>query len=153
MITINSPLFVTLPRKTKADKKFILNQNNYRNTHYITLNDAKRIYKQLIAPQLIGKPSFDHVHVSFKLFPKTKRLTDIGNVCCVHEKFFMDAFVELGKLPDDNYLHHSMTLYKFGEVDKEDPRVEITIDAGCLESWGDSEEKAAGTFKHTQEEE
>jgi len=35
--------------------------------------------------------------------------------------------VELGKLPDDDYTHHVMTVYEFGEVDKAYPRVEILI--------------------------
>jgi len=124
---ILSPLFVMLPRKTKADKKLMLNLNVYRNTHYQTLNNAKVVYKELMEPQVSLMPYFERIEVSFTLYPKTKRRTDLGNVCSIHEKFFMDSLVELGKLPDDDYTHHVMTVYELGEVDKAYPRVEILI--------------------------
>ncbi len=69
----------------------------------------------------------DMIDLVYTLFPKTKRLTDTSNVCCIHDKFFCDALVEFGKLKDDNYLFVKSATYKFGEVDKHNPRVEITI--------------------------
>jgi len=51
-IKIIAPLYVTLPRKTKADRKMIINLNNYRNWHYIISNHTKIAYKEAIADQL-----------------------------------------------------------------------------------------------------
>lgn len=125
--TIHSPLSVVLPRKTKADKKFILNLNVYRNTHYMVLNQAKHLYELAISPQIDSIPQLDKITTVFIVYPKTKRLTDIPNVCIIHDKFIMDTLVNSHKLQDDNYLHHHESRYIFGKVDKENPRVDIQI--------------------------
>ena len=124
---INSPLFVTIPRKTKADKKWIMNLNNYRNTHYQTLNQAKIIYKEVIKSHILPLPRLNEIEIQFTLYPRTKRLTDIGNVCSIQEKFFLDALVEFKKIEDDNYNFVQKITYNFGAVDKNNPRVEIKI--------------------------
>jgi len=59
--------------------------------------------------------------------PKTARRTDLGNVLSVHQKYFEDALVELGCIPDDDYKHIVRTTFVFGEKDKNDPRVIITV--------------------------
>ena len=127
MKKIISPLFVYLPRKTISDKKFILNLNNYRNTHYQSLNQAKVVYKEFIATQVLLLPEMMLISTHMTLYPKTQRRTDVPNVISIHEKFFMDALVELGKLPDDDYYHHITGSWSFGGVDKDNPRVEIEI--------------------------
>jgi hypothetical protein len=78
MIEIISPLSAPV----SANKKFILNLNNYRNTLYQVLNKAKANYKELIVPQLEALEQFEQVFIHYRLFPKTKRRTDIGNVEC-----------------------------------------------------------------------
>ena len=122
MIVI-SPLRIVRPRS----KDWILNLNIYRNTHYMTLNGVKIKYKALIQDQVDLLPKSLCVSLTYVLYPKTKRRTDLVNVLCIHSKFFEDALVESGKLPDDNYEHLVKTTYLFGEVDKENPRVEILI--------------------------
>jgi len=122
-----SPLKIMLPRKTKADRSFILNLNNYRNTHYHILNQAKYLYKKNMENQIRNLPLLRKVAVRFVLFPRTRQLMDTPNVCSVHDKFFMDALVEASKLPDDNYLHYVETGYKFGAIDPKNPRVDIEI--------------------------
>jgi len=119
-----SPLSVS---KTKSSK-FILNLNTYRNTHYQTLNNVKKNYKQWMSSQIENLPFIDvPVSITFTLFPKSKRRTDLTNVLSIHDKFFCDALVELGKLEDDDYYWIPEVIYKFGCVDKENPRVEILI--------------------------
>lgn len=82
-------------------KKFILNLNQYRNTHFRVLNYAKQLYKDWMKPQIIKSKKKDKIITVYKVYANSNRHYDVGNVCCVHEKFFEDAFVELGKLPDD----------------------------------------------------
>ena len=120
---VHSPLSV--PRSSK--KKFILNLNNYRNTHYLVLNKVKINYKAIIYEQVMALPVFNKIAMLYTVYPKTKRLTDIANVCSVHDKFFADALVELGKIPDDNYLFLPEVGYRFGKVDPTNPRVDIEI--------------------------
>lgn len=122
-----SPLRVA---KTKT-KDFILNLNNYRNTHYQTLNKTKVNYKELMYPQISKLPKLeDKILVTYRLYPASQRRTDISNVCSIHDKYFCDALSELGKIEDDDYTHLPMVIYEFGEVDKDNPRVEIRIYEG-----------------------
>lgn len=123
MYTIISPLRVPVT-KTKF---FVLNLNDYRNRHYQVLNKAKVAYKDLLSDQIRQLPSFEHIGLMLTLYTKDARLTDVSNVCSIHEKFFADALVELGKLPDDNYQHLPETGYRFGGIDRQNPRVEISI--------------------------
>ncbi len=120
---IRSPLSVQVSKK----RKFILNLNTYRNTHFHVLNKAKVVYKSLITSQIEALSLYTRVKIIYTYYPKTKRRTDLGNVLSVHQKFFEDAFVEGKKIEDDDYLHIIGSIQRFGEVDKEDPRVEIVI--------------------------
>lgn len=46
MIEIELPVFIMIPRKTKADRKISINLNTYRNTHYVINNQLKHLYKE-----------------------------------------------------------------------------------------------------------
>lgn len=118
-----SPLSVM----TSKTKKFYLNLNNYRNTHYAVLNKAKKVYKELMRPQIEKLPLLDTICIEYVVYPPTKRLFDIGNVTAVHKKFFEDALVELGVIEDDNYQFVLGSCERFGHIDKENPRVQINI--------------------------
>ena len=111
----------------KKDKRIALNLNVYRNLHYMILNQSKIAFKMAIIGKLVDLPVMDKISLEYVLYPKTKRLADISNVCAVVDKYFCDALVEAGKLPDDNYNHLASVQYRFGEVDKEHPRVVVTI--------------------------
>lgn len=124
---LSSPLKVILPRKTKKDKSFILNLNNYRNFHFQILNQAKILYKQLMFEQISELPLLNKVAIRYILYPRTKQRMDTPNICSIQDKFFMDAVVEFGKLKDDDYTHYVETSYKFGCIDKLNPRVDIEI--------------------------
>jgi Holliday junction resolvase RusA-like endonuclease len=119
---IQSPLRVPVGKKL-----FTLNLNIYRNTFYQTLNRAKKEYKAIIKKQLEGLSLSPPVTITYTYYPPDKRESDLGNVLPIHAKFFEDALVESGYLPDDNYKYINQVIYKFGEVDKANPRVEIEI--------------------------
>ena len=121
---------IVAPLRVPQSKKkfFSLNLNIYRNAHHFTLNKAKVEYKAYLQKQLATLPIMERIELIFTLFPKTKRLCDISNVLSIHDKFFCDALVEAGKIPDDNYLHLRKVTYSMGEIDKENPRVEINVE-------------------------
>ena len=114
-------------KKTKA-KLFSLNLNAYRNEHHMNLNKAKVTFKQEMEEQIRTLPKFNKVRLTYVMYPATKHLTDVGNVCSIVDKFFADALVELGKIPDDNYLYVPELAFRFGSIDREKPRVEIFIE-------------------------
>ena len=120
---IISPLRVPQSRV----KDFILNLNNYRNTHFRSLNTTKINYKLAVESQIKELPTFTRIRVHYTIYPASRRRTDLGNVVSVHKKYFEDALVEFGKIPDDDYMHIIFNSESFGEVDKDNPRVEIQI--------------------------
>jgi len=105
----------------------ILNLNQYRNWHYINSNNAKRAYKESLKPQLENLKFDKPITLHFKLFKGSKRRIDRANVLSIHEKFFCDAMTEYGCIPDDNDEFIKETKYTSGSIDKDNPRVEITI--------------------------
>jgi len=121
---IKLPLFVPI---NKSGKKYYLNLNKYRNTHYQTLNKAKVVFKEIVQNDINKLPSLDVIEINYLLFTGTKRLCDISNICSIVDKFFSDALVECGKLEDDNYLFLPKVSFEFGSIDKDDPRVEAHI--------------------------
>lgn len=120
---------ISVPLKVQISKKryFALNLNVYRNAHYMTLNKAKVIFKELITPFLVQIPKLKCCSLEYVLYPKTNRLCDVSNVCSIIDKFFSDAFVESGHLEDDNYTFIKDIKYRFGAVDPENPRVDVII--------------------------
>ena len=120
---LDAPLRVPVSKS----KFFSLNLNQYRNAHYFTLNNAKKEFKSQMEKQITALPSLVQVWIVYELYLPSKRKADTSNICSIVDKFFCDALVELGKLPEDNYEHVIECLYRFGGVDTKNPRCEITI--------------------------
>lgn len=138
---LDLPLAVTIPRKTKADKTFILNMNVYRNAHYMTLNQAKVKFKEIVACNIslmdlkcgdFPSPPFSF---NYTVYPKNGRAFDVANVLSVIDKFTCDALVELGIISDDNYKNIGRLTYQIGPQDKNCPRAELVIEHLENASW------------------
>ncbi len=112
---------------TKGGKKFHLNLNQYRNAHYQTLNKAKKAFKEEVEEQIKALPFMPKVAITFVFHPGKGIIPDTANVCCITEKFFCDALVELGKLKDDTRDYVLGTQYLPGERDPSNPRVVARI--------------------------
>lgn len=131
-VTLELPLFVMLPRKTIADRKWILNLNNYRNAHPLMLNDAKVQYKEVVQEatnysEWDGE-EFEKAHLHFILYPGSNRRVDKSNPLCIIEKFACDALTDIGFWRDDDSTHLPVSTYEFAEVDKKDPRCVLIIE-------------------------
>ena len=120
---IDLPLSIKLGRKNYA-----LNLNFYRNAHYQILNKLKVTFGSLVQEKIAQLPRYQSVSLTYTLFPRTHRLCDVSNICTVVDKFFCDALVNQGKLEDDNYNFVSNIQYRFGSIDKDNPRVTVTIE-------------------------
>lgn len=119
-----SPLYIQKSERCK----WFLNLNNYRNAHYHTLNNAKRKFKEVMYNQIRDmEPILGSVVISYTIYPSSKRKFDISNPCSVIDKFLCDAITELGKWDDDNYHTVRSVLYRFGAIDRQNPRCEIHI--------------------------
>lgn len=123
--TVVSPLYII----GNNQSKWYLNLNNFRNTHYQTLNSIKKKYNKIISPQLEGIQFMDEpVQITYIVYPPNKRLFDIANICSIIDKFFCDAVTEANKWKDDNYQQIPKVIYSFGSIDKINPRCEIHIE-------------------------
>lgn len=125
-LLFTSPLSVVVGKK-----KYNLNLNTYRNIHYRVNNFCKIAYKKIMREQLVKvkKKIIPPVKITYTLFTGSSRLCDLGNVCCVVEKYFEDAATEYGILEDDNYKYIDKVQYIFGGIDKENPRCIIEIES------------------------
>ena len=124
------PITVTIPRKTKEGKKVSLNMNTYRNLQFHTNNQAKVIYKELLSQRISDTimPT-PPVRLTYTLYQQSNRATDVANVLSIVDKFTCDAFVELGLLPDDNFRFVPEVTYRYGGVDKANPRAELRVES------------------------
>ncbi len=124
---IISPLHVTIPRKTKKDRRIALNMNVYRNLHHSVNGQAKKLYLELIREQLEGLHIQTPVEITYKVFKPTKRILDKMNVISVVSKFLLDAITELGCWEDDNDNFVKTETILPTEIDRSNPRVEVLI--------------------------
>lgn len=132
MLSVVLPLYATIPRKTKKDKKFALDINIYRNLNHFTLNDIKKRIADIVTAQLRanGKviPLVCPVKVTVNLWFPNKVSRDVANFAPVAQKFADDAVVKYGYLPDDKVPYIIKTEYNFMGYDKINPRFEITYE-------------------------
>lgn len=119
------PSHLVLGKKKK--KLFSLNLNVYRNSHFHVLNQAKVLFKEIIRPTIETIPQLNRCVIVYEVYPKTKRKFDVANICSVVDKFLCDALTEFNILPEDNYEHVPTVIYSYGSVDKDNPRVDVTI--------------------------
>jgi len=124
-----------MPLKVRVSKNkfFILNLNNYRNTHHRVLSAAKRNYSDIFMSLDIPYRRYEKIRLHYKIYPASKRKFDIMNVICIQDKFLCDAMVKRGMIPDDNTKHMpKMPSAVVMPVDRINPRIEVEI-----ESFGD----------------
>lgn len=126
-IKFNTPYSLTLPRKTKADKKISINLNTYRNLHFQINNQCKRLYKELMREQLEGITIDTPVEITYQVFKPSKRSLDKMNVVSIASKYFLDAVTEYGCWEDDNDDNVKTEIILPTQLDRDNPRIEITI--------------------------
>lgn len=123
MWTISVPLSVPVTKR----KSFSLNLNIYRNAHYQTLNKAKTVFTDSVITRLREIPIQAKIALTYTIFFPNNRKADISNIGSIVDKFFSDALVDAGVIPDDNYTYLPVVQFFFGGIDRIDPRVEVTI--------------------------
>lgn len=125
------PLVLHLPLKirnrVRTESYFYINLNTYRNAPFHELSDMKIKFAEAVQDQIAPLPQFDWVEFEYILFPGSAREMDTNNICSIVDKFFCDAFVKAQKLPDDNYKYLRKSVFRFGEIDRNNPRVELHI--------------------------
>jgi len=125
MWTISLPLRVPVSKK----KLWSLNLNQYRNTHFQTLNKAKAIFTKSVKSQLKGIPRLKRITLKYTVYAPSAQLFDTNNICSIVDKFFQDALIHAGIIEDDHYKIVVGTQFLPGGIDRGNPRVEVEIDS------------------------
>jgi hypothetical protein len=121
-IKIDLPLYVFV---SKIRKKW-LTLNSYRNWHYSVSNNCKKKFKEDIKSSLDFK-LMGQVRIDYEYYAPDKRKRDLMNVISVIDKFFQDALVESGCIEADDVSIVIEVNSKFIGIDRENPRLEVTI--------------------------
>lgn len=109
---VRIPTYVHVSKKNKK----AVNLNVYRNLHHHHLNTQKKNFADEVKPLLRDKPRAERVWIHYTVFaPRNGRL-DTMNVGSIADKYFSDAMVEAGKIPDDNQEHIVLSTFSFGGV-------------------------------------
>lgn len=90
-------------------------------------NNLKVAYKEIMKPKVEGW-KFECIALTFFLHRGDKRAVDRANILSIHEKFFCDGLVEYKCVNDDKDKFVEYQRYFTGDIDKENPRVDIYID-------------------------
>jgi len=110
----------TKKHKAGEDKKpFRLNLNNWRNANPFLRTKADKYFREIIRDQYKGMPQIifkGKISIQYKVYFSDKRKKDISNILSIIDKYFSDAIVELGVIPDDNYEHLVKIIYEFGGI-------------------------------------
>lgn len=122
-----TPYALVLPRKKGKDKRISINLNTYRNLHFQVNNQCKKMYKELMREQLEGKKIDTPVEITYQVFKPSKRSLDKMNVVSIASKYFLDAVTEYGCWEDDNDDNVKTEIILPTELDRDNPRIEITI--------------------------
>lgn len=125
-ITISAPLAIYMPRKTMKDRRIALSLNEYRNLHFRVEAQVKIAFTELMRDQLSGL-KFEHPSFTWKMYYKDKRRHDKFNFVSIISKYFLDAMVHYGCIEDDSDEFIGTDLLLQPEIDKHNPRCEITI--------------------------
>ena len=110
-------------------KTYYLNLNGYRNWQFQLNNQLKKTFKIQVAEKVRElEPVKGKCRITYTIHYPTRRLFDIDNIGSVVTKFTHDALVEFEILEDDNYKIVEEIVYRFGGIDKDDPRCDVLIE-------------------------
>lgn len=113
-------------------KTHYLNLNQYKKWHFQESNQLKRLFKAVVAKDIKNLvPVEGKCRVTYTIFYPNKRKFDIDNIGAIVAKFNNDALTELGILEDDNYEFIQEIVFKFGGIDKDNPRCDVELEEVC----------------------
>ena len=134
-IILPSNIIYNIRKSDGKKSNFTVNMNSYRQhgACFFVMNKVKQLFHEQVKEQIEKLPQLQYpIRCKYTVYTKTKRLFDVNNVCAVADKYFMDALVEFGKLPDDNYEYYlGFAECSFGGISKDNPRIEVEIYENC----------------------
>lgn len=127
MLNLVLPIYWTNHKKTKSSTIHMVGLNFYRNAFYHVQNKMKQDFHELVHNQLKdAKPIEGAYTLHTKLYYKNPSC-DGRNIVPMVEKFTLDALQDLNLISNDNVKLDIGGSWEVSGQDKENPRVEITI--------------------------
>jgi hypothetical protein len=129
MPLLTLPIYYTQEFKTKPPRTFLVGLNWYRNVNPYLSNTVKLYYANLIEKQLGSlstTPKFQY-RLNIKLYYSNPSC-DGANIFAIIEKFTLDTLQHLNWVKQDNVQYHLGTTTEVVGKDKDNPRVEITLE-------------------------
>ena len=122
VITLSLPIYIGVRVKK------MLGMNWYADVGRYQRAKVKRDYHVIVGKTLpkdikLSCPIRTHYKVYYK-----NVLSDACNIVAVVDKFLMDALQEYGVITDDTVKHYIQSSWEVVEQDKDNPRVEVTIE-------------------------
>lgn len=120
---------VRVPTYVNVSNKVIkaVNLNIYRNLHHHHLNTQKKNFTDEVKPLLKDKPRANKIWIHYEIFAPRRGKLDTMNIGSIVDKYFSDALVETGKIPDDNYNHIVLSTFSFGGLSSMDGYAIATV--------------------------
>lgn len=81
----------------------------------------------MVGPRLKGVPQLRFITLEYVHYHGKGIVPDTNNVLSVQDKFFLDTLVNNGVLDDDGPKYIKHTMFKYGGIDKNNPRVDVII--------------------------
>jgi hypothetical protein len=119
------PIYYTIEKKTKKSQTILVWMNWYRNAHFHISNKVKEYYHRIIKEQII-KENIWEFKTRCDVYIKNIN-SDPSNIESLMIKFTLDALQEYWIIENDNIKYHKWTLWWDYQIDKLNPRCEVTI--------------------------
>ena len=97
MYRFELPLSVTLPRKTKKDRKVMLNMNT--NWNRFLYQECKKLFYPIYYERFRA----NKIMITYFVEKKHKRSFDTRNITSIVDKFLCDWLQEENMIPDDSF--------------------------------------------------
>ena len=89
----------------------------------------KKLFKIAVAKDIRQlQPITGKCKITYTIYYENSRKFDIDNIGTVVSKFNSDALVEFGVLVDDNYTYITEILFRFGGIDRDNPRCDVMLE-------------------------
>lgn len=108
-------------------ERLSLSMNKVQHLHWTKKRKLKALYQSILRAQIPKDAIRERVSLELVIHAPDRVRRDRSNMLSIHEKFVCDALVDHGVLEDDNDKFIESTTYRTGEIDKQNPRVDLFI--------------------------
>ena len=118
---------IRIPKQT-GKQFYYLSMNQYSKWHFQVYHYIKKTFAVLTLEQARQLKPINKCCVTYTVYHSHNRDFDLDNFGSIISKFTHDVLTEAGVLVDDSFKYVPKIVYKFGGIDKLNPRCEVEIE-------------------------